>query len=72
MLPSEHKVRGRPKLSELCYAWWRVLAVTPNAMKLVADKLGLGSTGLRGELPWALLAAVGHLTRDEVAEGATH
>jgi hypothetical protein len=30
------------------------LAATPDAMELVADELGLGATGARGELPWAL------------------
>jgi hypothetical protein len=41
-------------------------------MELVADGSGLGNTSLRGELPWTLLVAAGHLMRDEVAEGATH
>jgi hypothetical protein len=44
----------------------------PNAMEFVADALGLGNTVLHGELPWALLAAAGHLMRDEATEGATH
>jgi hypothetical protein len=35
-------------------ARWRLLAATPNAMKHVANELGLGDTGARGELPWAL------------------
>jgi hypothetical protein len=35
-------------------------------------RVGLGNTDLRGELPWALLDAAGHLMRDEGADGATH
>jgi hypothetical protein len=38
-------------------------------MELVADGLGLGNTGVCGELPLALLAPAGHLMHDEVAEG---
>ena len=41
-------------------------------MELMADGSGLGNIGLRGELPWALLAAAVHLMRDEATEGATH
>jgi hypothetical protein len=41
-------------------------------MELMVDRSGLGNISLRGELPWALLAAAGHLMRDEVAEGTTH
>jgi hypothetical protein len=48
------------------------LAATPNTLELVADGLVLGNIGMRGELPWALLATAGHLMHDEVAEGATH
>jgi hypothetical protein len=40
-------------------------------MELVADGSVLRNTGVRGELPWVLLAAVGHLMHDEVVEGAT-
>jgi hypothetical protein len=41
-------------------------------MELVAGGMGLGNTGMRGNLPWALLTLAGHLMHDEVAEGATH
>jgi hypothetical protein len=53
-------------------AWRRLFAATPNARELVLDGLGLGNTGVRGELPWALLTSVGHLMHDEVIDGATH
>jgi hypothetical protein len=54
------------------YLGGSITASTPNAMELVSGGLGLGNTGLRGDLPWALLVVTSHLMRDEVAEGATH
>jgi hypothetical protein len=49
-----------------------VVGATPNTMEIVSDGSSLGNTGLRGELSWALLTAVGHLMRDEIAKDATH
>jgi hypothetical protein len=44
----------------------------PECHKACANGSGPGNTGLRGELPWALLVMAGHLKRDEVVEGTTH